>query len=329
MTPRLASIAGPLKGKTFVLTEEETAVGRESANQICLSDPSVSRRHCVIKREGELFKITDLESLNSTFVNDVPVKERYLEHGDRLRIGDYSFSFLLHEGDTPSGSSTVLLDESKIVTGANTLQVRIADAFHLMARDLSALMKISTTINSVRGLDALQRQLLELIFEVVPAERGAILLTDGEGFDDFSSIFGLDRREGPNRPVHVSRTVTDRVLREGISFLSNEVQQSESLTTAESLISSKIQALVCVPLMLFDRPLGVIYLYSSDPLARFDKDQLQLVTAISGIAAVALDNARHVEWLEGENQRLQEDIRIEHNMVGESQRMREVYQFIA
>jgi Nif-specific regulatory protein len=328
MIPRLATIAGPLKGTIFTLTEEENSIGRESANLICLSDPSVSRRHCAIKLEDGLFKISDLESLNGTFVNDVPVKERYLEHGDRLRIGDYTFSFLLHEGDYQSASSTVLLDESKITTGANTLQVRIADAFHLMARDLSALMKISTTINSVRGLSALQRQLLELIFEVVPAERGAILLIE-DGSKEFSSIFGLDRREGPNRAVHVSRTITDRVLSEGISFLSNEVQQSDALGEAESLIASRIQALLCVPLMLFEKALGVIYLYTSDPLVRFDKDQLQLVTAIAGIAAVALENARHVEWLESENQRLQEDIQVEHNMVGESQRMRDVYQFIA
>lgn len=328
MIPRLATVAGPLKGTIFSLTEEENSIGRESANLICLSDPSVSRRHCVIKLDGGLFKITDLESLNGTFVNDVPVKERYLEHGDRLRIGDYTFSFLLHEGDYQSASSTVLLDESKITPGANTLQVRIADAFHLMARDLSALMKISTTINSARGLFALQKQLLELIFEVVPAERGAILLIEDDS-KEFSSIFGLDRLEGPNRAVHVSRTITDRVLSEGISFLSNEVQQSDTLGEAESLIASRIQALLCVPLVLFEKAVGVIYLYTSDPLVRFDKDHLQLVTAIAGIAAVALENARHVEWLESENQRLQEDILVEHNMIGESQRMRDVYQFIA
>jgi pSer/pThr/pTyr-binding forkhead associated (FHA) protein len=154
MYPRLAAIAGPLKGKSFTLVEDETSIGRESANVICLSDPSVSRRHCIVKREGDLFKISDLESLNGTFVNDVPVKERYLEHGDRLRLGDYTFSFLSQEGDAPPGSSTVLLDEGVISTGTNTLQVRIADAFHLMARDLSALMKIATNINSARGLDA-------------------------------------------------------------------------------------------------------------------------------------------------------------------------------
>ncbi|HJU54234.1 MAG TPA: sigma 54-interacting transcriptional regulator [Pyrinomonadaceae bacterium] len=329
MNPRLAAIAGPLKGTNFTLTEDETSIGRESANRICLSDPSVSRRHCTIKREDDLFKVTDLESLNGTFVNDVPVKERYLEHGDRLRLGDYTFSFLLNEGDAPAGSSTVLLDEGRISTGTNTLQVRIADAFHLMARDLSALMKIATTINSVRGLDAIQRQLLELIFEVVPAESGAILLTEEGETEEFSSVFGLDRQSGPNKTVRVSRTITDRVFAEGVSILSNDVQESGAFDEAESLIASRIQALLCVPLMLFDKPVGVIYLYTSDPLTRFDKDHLQLLTAIAGIAAVALENARHLEWLESENQRLQEDIQVEHNMIGESQRMREVYQFIA
>ena len=329
MNPRLAVIAGPLKGKTFTLVEAETSIGRESASGICLSDPSVSRRHCTITKEGELFKVNDLESLNGTFVNDVPIKERFLEHGDRVRVGDYTFSFLLREGDLPSASSTVLLDQSKITTGANTLQLRVADAFHLMARDLSALMKISTTINSVRGLDAVQRQLLELIFEVVPADCGAILLVRDGDFEEFSSIFGLDRKSGPNRTVRVSRMITDRVLKEGVSILSNDVQESDAFNESESLIASRIQALLCVPLVLFDKPVGVIYLYASDPLTRFDKDQMQLVIAIAGIGAVALENARDVEWLESENQRLQEDIQVEHNMIGESQRMRDVYQFIA
>ena len=329
MNPRLAAIAGPLKGTNFTLTEDETSIGRESANRICLSDPSVSRRHCTIKRDGDLFKVTDLDSLNGTFVNDLPVKERHLEHGDRLRLGDFTFSFLLEEGDSAPGSSTVLMDERQISTGTNTLQLRIADAFHLMARDLSVLMKIATTINSARGLDAVQRQLLELVFEVVPADSGAILLRDDGAGEEFSSVFGLDRKSGPNRAVRVSRTITSRVVSEGVSILSNDVQESGAFDEAESLIASRIQALLCVPLVLFDKAVGAIYLYASDPLTRFDKDHLQLLTAVAGIAAVALENARHFEWLESENQRLQEDIQVEHNMIGESPRMREVYQFIA
>src|SRR5215210_3126964 len=75
MNPRLTSIAGPLKGTSYPLAVEETTIGRESSNQLCIGDSSVSRRHCLVKREGDLFRVKDLESLNGTFINDVPVKE--------------------------------------------------------------------------------------------------------------------------------------------------------------------------------------------------------------------------------------------------------------
>jgi two-component system response regulator HydG len=56
---------------------------------------------------------------------------------------------------------------------------------------------------------------------------------------------------------------------------------------------------------------------------------LQLVSAISAITSVAIENARHFEWLVSENQRLIADFNIEHNIVGESPRVREVLQFIS
>jgi Nif-specific regulatory protein len=80
---------------------------------------------------------------------------------------------------------------------------------------------------------------------------------------------------------------------------------------------------------MLDRTLGVIYLDTKEPDAIFDKDHLQLVSAISAITAVAIENARHFEWLVSENRRLIADFDIEHNMVGESQPVREVLQFIS
>ena len=66
--------------------------------------------------------------------------------------------------------------------------------------------------------------------------------------------------------------------------------------------------MLAVPLEIFDRVMGVIYLDASDPAVRFDENHLQLLTAIGSIAAAALDNARRMEWLEEENRRLQAEI---------------------
>jgi Nif-specific regulatory protein len=62
---------------------------------------------------------------------------------------------------------------------------------------------------------------------------------------------------------------------------------------------------------------------------QFNRDHLQLVTAIAGIAAVAIENARQFEWLETENERLLAAVNIEHNMIGESAAMHRVYHFFS
>lgn len=326
MPPRLAAISGKLKGAIFALNEESLVIGRETAANLCIPDASVSRRHSKIERNDAGFVLSDLESLNGTFVNDVPVKSRLLEHGDRVRIGDSQFLFLMHEGDATSKSSDVRLDEAKVIS-SSTVQIRFDDAIYQMTRDLSALMKISTTINSIRGLDNILERLLELLFEVVPAQRGAILLTN-EGSFETSLVFGLDRAEGKNAAVNVSRTIVQQVLRDGVALLANDAAAEARLVT-DSLIAACTHSVLCVPLVLFDRIIGVVYLDSTQPRDQFNRDHLQLVTAIAGIAAVAIENARQFEWLATENERLLADVNIEHNMVGESTAMQRVYHFIS
>src|SRR5215212_6007178 len=248
MPPRLAAISGKLKGAIFAINEDALVIGRETAANLCIADASVSRRHSIIEKKEQGFVITDLESLNGTFVNDVPIKARLLEHGDRVRIGDSQFLFLTHEGEATAKSSEVKLDEAHVVSGS-TVQIRFDDALYLMARDLSALMKVSTTINSIRGLDDLLERLLELLFEVIPAERGAILLTS-EGSFETTLVFGLDRAHGKDQAVNVSRTIVQQVLRDGVALLASDTTVEPALAT-ESLIAARARSLMCVPLIMF------------------------------------------------------------------------------
>ena len=94
--PTVVVLAGSLKGQSFVLSEAEFSIGRETPNSVCLKEKLVSRQHAVIRKdEAGQFSITDLNSRNGTFVNSVPVKERKLEPGDRIQIGDSLLLFLL------------------------------------------------------------------------------------------------------------------------------------------------------------------------------------------------------------------------------------------
>ena len=329
MNPRLVAIAGKFQGTVLSITDSPAIIGRESAATLCLPDASVSRKHSQIERDGEEFIVTDLNSLNGTFVNDVPVKRRTLAHGDRVRIGNSQFLFLRHDDDVPSGSGAVQFDDNRSITGS-TVQFGFNDALYLMARDLAALMKVSTTINAIRGLPELQKKLLELMFEVVPAKRGAILLVESsekQGEEEFSSVFALDREKGHDETIKVSRPLARQVLRDGRGLLIGDRDDTASLD--QSLDDAQTSSVLCVPLIMTGTSLGVLYLDTNEPDVHFDSDHLQLASAIAAITAVAIENARHIEWLESENKRLIADAGIEHNMVGESPRMRQVYQFIA
>jgi len=340
MNPRLFAVTGPRRERTFVLADADFLIGREASNNLFLDDHRVSRKHCLIRREGERFRLKDLDSRNGTFVNDIKVDERLLQPGDKIEIGKSEFVFLVDEMTAIAPESTVDLDESELEAGS-TLSLKTTDSVYLRssqtpdgvplaarwARDLHTLFQISMAISSIRSLEALERKLLELIFEVLPAERGAILVT-GENPERFASAFFIDRHSNV-QPFPVSRTIVQEVLREHAAILENEVMRSKAFSGAESLIFFRIESLLCVPLMVLEKALGVIYLDTKDRAVRFNDGHLQLMTAVATIAAVAIRNVMHLEWLECENMRLQENIDIEHDMVGESARLRDVHQFIA
>jgi Nif-specific regulatory protein len=342
MEPRLIAIAGPLKGTTIPLTDIEMIIGRDTGNTVAINDPLVSRRHCSIRNSGALVHLSDLESLNGTFVNGVPAREKQLEHGDRIKVGGSQFIFLLHDEavDTavpPMSDSflgqlittvTVKVDRREPVFLQQDNSSEALPPNARLARDLAAVLRISTAINGIKKAEELQRRVLDMMFEVLPIERGAILL-NGHQSDEFVSGVYRDRESDVNAPFRISRTIARQVLRDGVAVMANDVLHDQQFLPTESIVASQIRSLLCVPLLVFGAKLGLIYADTTRPAAQLDEHHLHLLTAIASVTAVALEHARYVEWLEGENRRLQEEINIEHDMVGESPRMRDVYQFVS
>lgn len=337
---KLIAIDGPVKGTTFPLVTDEVWIGRDTANHIQLNDPMVSRRHCRIRLERNSLKLRDEDSSNGTLVNDVPVRERLLSNGDVIKIGDSQFLVVFPE-DSPTGSELkAQLDDSQVVSNT-TIRLMPDEAVYLqpdkvaslppserLARDLNSLLRISRAISQVRELAELQRQLMELIFEVIPAETGAIILSN-DRFVQPDPFVWFGRRQAKEKSLSVSRTVIDRVMLGGEAVLGNDISENESLRGVESLLVSQAQSLLCVPLTLYDRTLGVIYLDTKNPDARFDKDHLQLLTAIAGIAAGAFDNAILLEALKEDARRLKSELDAGHDMIGESEPMQTVYKLIS
>ena len=338
MPPRLVGITGPFQGVSFPLPEAETSIGRDSSNHLWVTDPALSRRHCLIVCASPGFIVRDLKSRNGTVVNGVPVEEQALYHGDQICIGDSVLVFLSdEERDYHFQRSPVEFADTAEFPNAPLL-LRQDEALYLQPErlgklpptarsllQLNALLKISTGISAIRDPESLAWQLLGFIFEVVPAERGVILLLDSSG--EYNSI-AWDRVQGPGHPVRVSRSVVDRVIRDGVGLLASDVAADASLKGVQTLTELGVCSLLCVPLVSPSGVAGAIYLDSRNAAQVFDQDHLQFMAAVAGIAAVSLENVRHWQHLQQENRDLRAEVDLEHSMVGSSSCMREVFEFL-
>lgn len=91
---------GPAAGTKFQLDRDVIGLGRHKESDIFLNDITVSRRHAELRREDNTYLVTDLGSLNGTYVNRERVDKSELASGDELQIGKFRLLFLA----APAGS---------------------------------------------------------------------------------------------------------------------------------------------------------------------------------------------------------------------------------
>ena len=322
---RVVVVSGPSKGTVVRLAGVQLSVGRDSANDLCLHDRAVSRRHFTISETDAAFHLVDLESHNGTFVNGIPVRRKLLGHGDTIRAGHCELVFLITEDEELVSHIVQFSEEQEPVDLLSTTKLQAYPALGSfgtdvgrMARDLNALFKIANTINSIRDLEPLQQRLLQLIGEVVPADYGAIVILR-HAEDEPSSSCTWHRQAGDTiatadsarhcaacvvgalghpQPAHarVGRN-RKRAVR---SFGRGGKNYRSFLLPGRSVRERSSKKIMCT---------------SS---ARWP-----------AIAAVTLENVLALENLRNENRRLQAELDLGGVLIGESKGMRQVQNFIA
>jgi len=308
---RLVSISGPRRGAEFELRPEGSTAGRDPSNAVHLDHLSVSRRHCVLLRNGEEWTLRDLESRNGTCVNGTPIRERVLRHGDEIQIGDYLFLFLaptrgVVEPDGPAGAGSITrtiyrAEESRYLTPGKVseeLASEPASGASRIARDLDTLLSVSVSLQGLHGVEAIARGMLESAMALTPARR-VVVWWNG-------LTFGWQRECGAAEVPAGIRTIVEGLAGERGAILSE---------MTDGFIAT-------APIVAFGKVTGVLGAESGSVGPRFDADHLQLLAAVAGIAGPLMEHAGQVEELEAENQRLRNDVVLSHGMVGESAPMR-------
>jgi pSer/pThr/pTyr-binding forkhead associated (FHA) protein len=87
---------GPNAGSRYAVSDERTTIGRHPDSDIFLDDVTVSRRHAEIDHRGASFSVSDVGSLNGTYLNRERIEHGELHSGDELQIGKFRLVFV-HE----------------------------------------------------------------------------------------------------------------------------------------------------------------------------------------------------------------------------------------
>jgi len=337
LATKLLAISGPLRKSEFPLCAQ-VAIGSDARSTIRLEDSDVSPQHCVIENHDGKVVVTDLDSHFGTFANGIPVKDRELKSGDQIAVGNSVF--LLETEKLNSTATSPVQISAPEPLNLQVLQFRPDELHNLdapslatlpqparVARNLNALLQISRALGSLRDEAALPWQLLAMIFDVIPAERGAILLTE-DGSPDIRSQVAWDRVHGPDHAVPINQKIACRVIEEKVSLLDSGPAIPTTTNAAAIDQHTEQRTRLCVPMLSNEKVIGLIYLESSTPATALSEDDFQLLSAIAGLLVIGIENARQLERLGSENQRLHAEVSLSHDMVGRSPRMRDIYQFI-
>src|SRR5262245_31649377 len=184
--------------QTYTFTAGEVLIGRSPDCQVVLKDFGISRQHARIVADDDGVRIQDLKSKNGTQVNGVPVVEAPLKDGDRILLGKFQIAF----SKTLEGK--VVLDEAKPLSEeAGTIIRSVGELSKLLSdtavppaekaerkaapdvqeiektnRILEVLQKFSETLIAVRQVEEVLQQVMDIVFEHVPADRGFLMLHD-------------------------------------------------------------------------------------------------------------------------------------------------------
>jgi len=259
-------------------------IGRRSGNDLCVLGAGVSREHAEIARVDDRYVVRDRSS-QGTFVNDQPVSEADLAHGDRIRLGrsdEIRLVFL-----TQSEMPAPLLDSGSPV---NDL------------RQLAALFEGLRAMGSARAVDEVLTMVLDLTIEFTGAERGFILLAGSDGLLDFTLGRAAGRVTLSGRTFGTSRRIPDEVFATGEARSVSDLLDDQASSSHAGTIALGIRHVLCLPLQVARyasqgdaapaRRIGVLYLDSRRKGTLMSETTRTGVERLATEAAAAIENAR-------------------------------------
>ncbi|MBD3219573.1 MAG: GAF domain-containing protein [candidate division Zixibacteria bacterium] len=163
--------------------------------------------------------------------------------------------------------------------------------------DLKAILDISQAINSSLVLDDILHKVLEHAVELLQAERGFLMLLDESGELQFKTLHNIARDRLMEDDFKISNSIANKVAQNGVSVYTSDAQADEKYSKQKSIAELNLRSIMCVPLKIKEKIIGIVYLDNSTEAKVFLQSDLYLFELFAEQAAIAIENAKLYENL--------------------------------
>jgi sigma-B regulation protein RsbU (phosphoserine phosphatase) len=311
-TPALIVIAPNGHRSRVDLQPMPFLIGRQADNHLVVRDSRTSRNHARIVMEPEgAFHIEDAGSRHGVYVNGRRVQRHRLQKGDCIEFGvseSYQLVF------TPQGSELSRLVESV----PPPLSDAATDGIGANLGRLKAVLEIARTLQTSYSLQDVLNSVVDAALAVTGAERGFLLLHDGQQLETRCARDCACHVLGPDA-LRVPRRVIQQALQSRRELLSMSFQPPGSDADAgDSVTDLELRSVICVPLIRMhgarDVPVegqtaGLIYMDSRHTAREMAAGDRELLQTLAIEASVIIENARLLEE-EREKKKMDEELRV-------------------
>jgi sigma-B regulation protein RsbU (phosphoserine phosphatase) len=269
-------------------------IGRSSTNDLVLGTAHISRSQAeVLVKEGEYY-LRDLSSKHGTFVNGIRIEQAVLRHGDRIRLGGLQGQVLtFHKGD--------LLQSLLASSGSTTDSGLSVHGF----REMGMLLATFRALSSIPLLKDLLNLVVDTAIELTGAERGFIMLKEGDGRLNFRCARNAHKQSLDGASFQTSQRVPLEVFQTGKRIVINDLDLDDSSESHTSTRRLGVRSISCVPLRCLSlhetgslssvgniETIGVLYVDSANIGGGLSKTQIDALDTLASEAAMAIYNAR-------------------------------------
>jgi len=229
------------------------------------------------------------------------------------------------------------LEAAEAVQTADNLSGRLKKVEHKLGK-LETLLDITRSLNSTLNLNELLEMIVDSIIELADTDRGFLMLADREGELQFRIARDQEEKSLDEKDFEISRSIVNDVRKKAEPLFISDLQENEQFKNQESVLDLQLRSAICVPLVLDDKVIGVIYTDSDRITAEFNVSDLPIVVAFAAQAAIAIENAKlHGEVMLSRENLARENLELKERLsekyefsgiIGKSKSMQEIFKTI-